>query len=98
MDVLDPAFPSLVRSARALLGWSQSTLAFRAKVSNPFISRIERMENIGRPANLKKIEKALRDAGVMFRCDESGFGVYLTGEAAQHLRRENRAAQIGDQD
>lgn len=94
MDVLDPAFPSMVRAARSLLGWSQMELAYRAGVSNPFVSRFERLETVGRPANLQKLAEALCTAGVTFDTAEDGFGIYLRGRTAYALRQENRRAQL----
>lgn len=96
MDVLDPAFPSMVRAARTLLGWSQMELADRAGVSVPLVSRFERLETVGRPANLQKLARAFQTAGLDFNIAEDGFGIRLRGEAAQALRRENRRLQLED--
>lgn len=98
MDVLDPAFPSMVKAARTLLGWNQMELADRAGVSVPFVSRFERLEAVGRITNLRKMEKALREAGVTLEDGESGVGMRLRWEEAQALRRENRRMQLADRE
>jgi predicted transcriptional regulator len=64
-----------VKAARALLGWSQSTLASRSGISEPTIARLEAADGElgGRGQTVKKIRAALEAAGVEF-IDENGGG------------------------
>jgi predicted transcriptional regulator len=57
-----------IRAARALLGWSQPTLAAAAGVSLPTIVRMEGQQGPGRSsaANVHAVQKALEDAGIVF--------------------------------
>ncbi len=69
-----------LRAARALLGWSQGSLA---EASGLAIATIKRMESARGPLkssgeNLLKVQRALEDAGVIFIDeDEEGPGVRL---------------------
>ena len=85
MDVLDPLFPTLVRTARTLMGWSQARLAKEAGVSVPFISRLERGERLGHAGKLRQLRDALTQAGVVFEIGPETVGVRLQGDAAKQL-------------
>jgi ribosome-binding protein aMBF1 (putative translation factor) len=65
-----------VKAARALLGWSQSQLSYRAMVSVPTIKRLEANadEFGGRVRTRTKIIETLEAAGVEF-IEENGGGV-----------------------
>ncbi len=64
-----------IKAARALLGWSQETLAAAATVSVPTIKRLEAEDGMlgGRNETAAKIRLALEAAGVEF-IDENGGG------------------------
>ena len=64
-----------IKAARALLGWSQETLADSATVSVPTIKRLEAVDGMlgGRNETAEKIRSALEAAGVEF-IDENGGG------------------------
>jgi hypothetical protein len=68
-----------IRAARALIGWSMTTLAHRSGISYPTIQRagIPRLQ----APNLAAIQRTLEDAGVVFLEDhelrEGGPGVRL---------------------
>jgi len=64
-----------IKAARALLGWSQETLAAAATVSVPTIKRLEAEDGMlgGRNETAEKIRSALEVAGVEF-IDENGGG------------------------
>lgn len=70
-----------IRAARALLGWSQDTLAEAAGVSLPTIKRIEaRADEIGgRATTIQSIRDAVERAGIVFIDDDDigGRGVRL---------------------
>ena len=93
VDLLDPSFPLLVRTARSVLGWSQIDLAKQAGVSEPSVSRLERYDGPGRFSTLQKIETAFFKAGIVLVQDQDGFGLKITGELAQTLRSDIRAHQ-----
>ena len=64
-----------IRAARALLGWSQPTLAAAAALSLPTVVRMEGQQGPGRSsaANVDAVQRALQDAGVVFiPADEAG--------------------------
>jgi transcriptional regulator with XRE-family HTH domain len=66
-----------IRAARALLGWSQPTLAKASGVSLPTIVRMESQAGPGRSAaaNVDAVQRALEGSGVLFiPADESGAG------------------------
>lgn len=69
-----------IRSAMALLGWSQQELADKAIVSLNAVTRFERSEVDPRVSALEAVEEATRKAGVEFiSADERrGEGVQLS--------------------
>lgn len=69
-----------VKAARALLDWSQSTLAGESGVSEPTIKRLEAGEGAlgGRDETIQKIVSTLEAAGVEFiHANGGGVGVRL---------------------
>jgi len=56
--------PEQCRAARALLGWSQKTLAARAGVSSTTIRSFEQGTRVLMPANSQAIVRAFSEAGV----------------------------------
>lgn len=56
--------PEQCRAARALLGWSQKTLAARAGVSSTTIRSFEQGMREMMPANAQAIVHAFTDAGI----------------------------------
>ena len=65
-----------IKAARALLGWSQATLAQRSGVSEPTIARLESEDGRlgGREGTGDKIRTAIEAAGVEF-IEENGGGL-----------------------
>jgi transcriptional regulator with XRE-family HTH domain len=67
-----------IRAARALIGWSATTLAQRSGVSQPTVQRAESVDGIPRmqAPNLAAIQRALEEAGVVFLedCELRGGG------------------------
>ncbi|MNS48912.1 hypothetical protein D3C72_814980 [compost metagenome] len=57
-----------IKAARALLGWSQPTLATASGLSLPTIVRMESQLGPGRSSasNVEAVQRALEDAGVIF--------------------------------
>jgi predicted transcriptional regulator len=70
-----------IRAARALLGWSQPSLAAASGVSLPTIVRMEGKAGPGRSAaaNVEAVRRAMDEAGVMFLASDEvgGPGVRL---------------------
>ena len=64
-----------IKTARALLGWSQEDLAQYSTVSEPTIARLESSDGElgGRAATIRKIVDAIEKAGIEF-IDENGGG------------------------
>ncbi len=56
--------PAQIRAARALLGWKQTDLAERARVSGITIKNIERGATAARSNTLGKVLSAIEGAGV----------------------------------
>jgi hypothetical protein len=65
-----------IRAARALLGWSQPTLASASGLSLPTIVRMEGAQGPGRSAaaNVDAVRRALEGAGVVFIAGEDASG------------------------
>jgi transcriptional regulator with XRE-family HTH domain len=74
---------SQIRAARALLGWSQTTLARSAGIGLATLQRIEQSKGIlkGNFETVLKIQKTLENAGIRFTEDEPGeVGVRLVNK------------------
>jgi transcriptional regulator with XRE-family HTH domain len=67
-------FSSQIRAARALLGWSQTTLARAAGIGLSTLQRIEQGKGVvkGNFDTVLKIQKAFENAGIKFSEDHSG--------------------------
>ena len=73
-------FSSQIRAARALLGWSQSSLTHAAGVGLATLQRIEQSEGIvkGNFGMSSRIQQTLEQEGICFTDDEAGeIGVRL---------------------
>lgn len=67
-----------VRAARALLGWTQETLADKALVALTTLKRFESMNGVGvRDESEVKVAKTLEKAGIVFLSSDQGEGVML---------------------
>ena len=67
-----------IRAARALLGWTQQTLAYRALVAINTIRAIEANRPYPKPDTTTAVRRALEKAGIMFLADGTmGEGVRL---------------------
>jgi len=76
------------RAARALLGWSQETLADKALVSLTALKRLESQNDLKvHEATRDQIRRALEDNGIVFLSSDQGEGVTLVQRNA-HSRRE----------
>lgn len=59
-------FAARMRAARAVLGWSQTELGKKAKVTQRAIYRLEKAAVKARPLTRVRINKAFNDAGIEF--------------------------------
>nr|WP_313533827.1 helix-turn-helix transcriptional regulator [Brucella anthropi] len=67
-----------IRAARALLGWSQETLAEQAVVSLTALKRLESKSGLRVFASTEdRVRRALENAGIMFLTADQGVGVML---------------------
>jgi transcriptional regulator with XRE-family HTH domain len=73
---------SQIRAARALLGWSQTTLARSSGIGLATLQRIEQSKGVlkGNFETVMKIQKTLENAGIQFMDDELGDGVRLVNK------------------
>lgn len=67
-----------VRAARALLGWTQETLAEKALVSLTSLKRVESRGDLGVHESTRvQVERSLEKAGIVFIASAQGRGVML---------------------
>lgn len=78
--------PEQARAGRALINWSQSTLAKTAGVSRATLAEFEGGRRMPIPNNIDAIRRALETAGVIF-LDDNGEGPGV------RLRRDSVAAE-----
>ena len=67
-----------IRAARALLGWTQQTLADKACVALTALKRLESRKGSGTHESTRdRVHRALRAAGIEFIWGSKGVGVLL---------------------
>jgi predicted transcriptional regulator len=71
------SFSALIRASRAVLGWSQSTLAEKADMATVSIARIEAGVISPRIDSARSIIRAFQDAGLVIHEDEPRDGFTL---------------------
>lgn len=81
-DVSPAPWPSQIRAARALLGWSEAKLAQMSKLSVAAVKRLEREDQVEATVGLRSAAgRALELAGVVFldaaTVREGGLGLRL---------------------
>jgi len=79
--------PAQCRAARALLDWSQMTLAKTARVGSATVQNFERGLSVPRPATLTVIVQAFEKAGVEFTNGDAP-GLKLRKVAAPAKRKK----------
>ncbi|MBP2233389.1 putative transcriptional regulator [Azospirillum agricola] len=72
--------PRQIRAARALLGWTQETLADTALVALTALKRLESDRLEVRDTTRDAVRKALEDHGVIFLSSARGLGVMLVDQ------------------
>ena len=71
------------RAARALLGWTQETLADKARVSLTALKRLESESGLRvYESTCDEVRRALEAAGVVFLSTDKGEGVLLLPDKA----------------
>jgi len=66
------------RAARALLGWTQETLADKARVSLTALKRLESENNLAVYESTRdQVRRALETSGIVFFSSDQGEGVML---------------------
>jgi transcriptional regulator with XRE-family HTH domain len=68
-----------IRAGRALLGWSQSTLAEKAGLTRRTLTNIENGQRAA-DNTINELRRALESAGVVFLDTSAGSGVLLGAE------------------
>lgn len=76
------------RAARALLGWTQETLADRARVS---LTALKRLESANRlevyESTRDQVRRALEASGIVLMSTDKGEGVLLLHDGSDNARR-----------
>src|SRR5262245_45310860 len=91
------ALSAQIRAGRALLGWTLSELAAKAKISRNTLVLMERNENARNYRSRKQVADALADAGVEVfpRDGAKGAGVrFRTIDAEERSVAENHASPV----
>ncbi len=75
------------RAARALLGWTQETLADRALVSLTALKRLESGQRAVFDSTEDQVRRSLEAAGIVFLSSDQGEGVMLVRAKAAAVSR-----------
>ena len=92
-----PVTPSQIRAGRALLDWSQETLAAKAKVGLSTVRDYEKERRGGEAGATLSIRQALEAGGVVFisgDAEGNGPGVRLYGALPNVLRRPTKLGRF----
>lgn len=96
------AFAAKIRMARAVLGWSQSDLAFRVGLTQRGVHKLEQGETEPRRTTVRAIETVWHDAGIEFEdLPNGGFRVNIHASVltrpttAPSRRRHAARTQLG---
>ena len=69
------------RAARALLGWTQETLADKARISLTALKRLESVNGLKvHESTCDQIRRALEAAGIVFLSSDRGEGVMIVDD------------------
>jgi transcriptional regulator with XRE-family HTH domain len=80
------------RAARALLGWTQETLADKARISLTALKRLESENGLDVYETTRdQARRALEAAGIVFLSTDKGQGVLLVDG---HANKPNRSASL----
>lgn len=93
---------SMIRAARGVLGWSQSTLAKRSGLSLIALARLESNVTSPRLSTVSRLKAAIEEAGTQVIEEQSSGGFTLQvsaraiGVAAKNASRNQGGSGIGD--
>ena len=80
------------RAARALLGWTQETLADKARVALTALKRLESESGLDVYETTRdQVRRALEAAGIVLLSTDKGQGVLLVDERGSKLNPSNGA-------
>ena len=80
------------RAARALLGWTQETLADKARVSLTALKRLESESGLDVYETTRdQVRRALEAAGIVFLSTDKGQGVLLVDDSGSKPNLSNAA-------
>jgi len=80
------------RAARALLGWTQETLADKARISLTALKRLESENRLEVYESTRdQVSRALEAAGIVILSDKRGQGVMLEHGRDEKTHRRDRA-------
>lgn len=81
------AFAAKIRMARAMLGWSQSELAFRIGLTQRAVHKLEQGETEPRRTTVRAIEEVWREQAIEF--EDLGDGGFRVSVGAALISRSN---------
>jgi len=80
------------RAARALLGWTQETLADKARISLTALKRLESESGLDVYETTRdQVRRALEAAGIVFLSTDKGQGVLLVDDSGSKSNLSNAA-------
>ena len=80
------------RAARALLGWTQETLADKARISLTALKRLESESGLDVYETTRdQVRRALEAAGIVFLSTDKGQGVLLVDDGGSKPNLSNAA-------
>ena len=74
-------FAAKLRAGRAVLGWSQTTLAGRVGLTQRAVHKLEQGETNPRRATVLSVEQIWRDQGIAFENTADGFRLTISSDA-----------------
>ncbi|MCA0401402.1 MAG: hypothetical protein LCH38_11370 [Proteobacteria bacterium] len=78
------------RAARALLGWTQETLAGKARIALTALKRLESANGLEVYETTRdQVRRALEAAGIVFLSTDRGQGVLLVDDSGNNPNRSN---------
>ena len=78
------------RAARALLGWTQETLADKARIALTALKRLESANGLEVYETTRdQVRRALEAAGIVFLSTDRGQGVLLVDDRGNNTNRSN---------
>jgi transcriptional regulator with XRE-family HTH domain len=86
-------FAVKLRTARAILGWSQTEFGARTGLSQRAVHKIEQGETEPRRATVYAIEQLWREVGIIFEPTSSGLSVTVSNSTLGHWQPHRHDAR-----